>query len=127
MRGNPPRLEGVALGALAVNPANILVSFHFSTQATRDTLRADGTSIFDKKALQIFDDARLQWEFLPDNVNELIAMAKKEPGKLAFASSGAGASTQSTCPESSAAVRAFASGIGKSTILSTLGTRALSQ
>jgi len=45
----------------------------FNVGITRDTLRADGTSIFDKKALQIFDDARLQWEFLPDNVNELIA------------------------------------------------------
>ena len=45
----------------------------FNVGITRDTLRADGTSIFDKKALQIFDDAQLQWEFLPDNVNELIA------------------------------------------------------
>jgi hypothetical protein len=35
-----------ALGALAVNPANILVSFHFSTQATRDTLRALGLIMF---------------------------------------------------------------------------------
>ena len=32
-------------------------------------------------------------DFPAKNVNELIAMAKKEPGKLAFASSGAGAST----------------------------------
>src|SRR5678816_2399597 len=40
---------------------------------TRDTLRADGTSIFDKAALRIFDDAKLQWEFLPDDVKELTA------------------------------------------------------
>ena len=39
-----------ALGALAVNPANILVSFHFSTQATRDTLRALGQIIFNPLA-----------------------------------------------------------------------------
>ena len=45
----------------------------FKVGITRDTLRADGTSIFDKKALQIFDAAKLQWEFLPDNVTELTA------------------------------------------------------
>ncbi|HUQ09136.1 MAG TPA: hypothetical protein VM146_02385 [Steroidobacteraceae bacterium] len=31
-----------ALGAAAVNPANVIVSFHFSTQATRDTMRILG-------------------------------------------------------------------------------------
>ena len=41
--------------------------------------------------------------------------------------SGGGASIQSTWPERSAAVRVLASGIGSSTILSSLGTRALSQ
>src|SRR5476649_1887233 len=41
--------------------------------------------------------------------------------------SGAGASIQSTCPERSAAVRVAASGIGNSTILSSFGTRVLSQ
>src|SRR5476649_887385 len=41
--------------------------------------------------------------------------------------SGAGASIQSTWPERSAAVRVAASGIGSSTILSSFGTRALSQ
>ena len=46
---------------------------------------------------------------------------------ISLTASGAGASTQSTWPDSSAAVRALASGIGSSTILSTLGTRALSQ
>lgn len=30
------------LGAAAVNPANVIVSFHFSTQATRDTMRILG-------------------------------------------------------------------------------------
>ena len=45
----------------------------FRVGITRDTLRADGTSIFDKQALQIFDDAKLQWEFLADNVKELTA------------------------------------------------------
>jgi len=45
----------------------------FRIGITRDTLRADGTSIFDKRALQIFDDAKLPWEFIPDNVKELTA------------------------------------------------------
>jgi phosphoglycerate dehydrogenase-like enzyme len=45
----------------------------FNVGITRDTLRADGTSIFDKRALQIFDDAGLAWEFIPDNVKELTA------------------------------------------------------
>src|SRR4026209_629033 len=45
----------------------------FSVGITRDTLRADGTSIFDTRALEIFDAANLQWEFLPDNVKELTA------------------------------------------------------
>src|SRR5690349_15081663 len=31
-----------ALGAAAVNPANAIISFHFSTQATRDTMRILG-------------------------------------------------------------------------------------
>ncbi|HTU67887.1 MAG TPA: hypothetical protein VMF52_18205 [Steroidobacteraceae bacterium] len=34
-----------ALGPLALNPANIIVSFHFSTQATQDTLRILGQMI----------------------------------------------------------------------------------
>jgi hypothetical protein len=39
-----------ALGALALNPANIIVSFHFTTVATRDTLRALGLTIFNPAA-----------------------------------------------------------------------------
>jgi dienelactone hydrolase len=35
-----------ALGAAAVNPANVIVSFHFSTQATRDTMRVLGQLTF---------------------------------------------------------------------------------
>jgi len=35
-----------ALGALALNPANIIISMHFSTVATRDTLRALGGLMF---------------------------------------------------------------------------------
>src|SRR5262245_48271564 len=46
----------------------------FTVGITRDTLRADGTSIFDEEALQIFDAAKLPWEFLPDNVKELTAV-----------------------------------------------------
>src|SRR6266436_5014773 len=46
---------------------------------------------------------------------------------ISATASGAGASTQSTWPDSKAAVRAFASGIGSSTILSTLGMRSLFQ
>jgi D-3-phosphoglycerate dehydrogenase len=45
----------------------------FKVGITRDTLRADGTSIFDQRALRIFDEAKLQWEFIPDNVKELTA------------------------------------------------------
>ena len=45
----------------------------FRVGITRDTLRADGTSIFDPRALQIVDEAKLQWEFIPDNVKELTA------------------------------------------------------
>jgi hypothetical protein len=39
-----------ALGAAAVNPANVLVSFHFTTVATNDTLRALGLTIFNPAA-----------------------------------------------------------------------------
>jgi hypothetical protein len=39
-----------ALGPLALNPANIIVTFHFSTLATRDTLRALGLMIFNPAA-----------------------------------------------------------------------------
>ncbi|HEY3157517.1 MAG TPA: hydroxyacid dehydrogenase [Vicinamibacterales bacterium] len=45
----------------------------FTVGITRDTLRADGTSIFDQRALQMLDEAKLQWEFIPDNVKELTA------------------------------------------------------
>jgi phosphoglycerate dehydrogenase-like enzyme len=48
-------------------------SDQFRVGITRDTLRADGTSIFDKRALQIFDDAKLSWEFISDDVKELTA------------------------------------------------------
>ena len=46
----------------------------FRVGITRDTLRADGTSIFDQRALRIFDEATLPWEFIPDNVKELTAV-----------------------------------------------------
>src|ERR1041384_4150183 len=39
----------------------------FTIGITRDVVRADGTSIFDKRALQIFDEATLAWEFIADN------------------------------------------------------------
>ena len=42
--GNP------ALGPLALSPANVIVSFHFTTVATRDTLRALGLTIFNPAA-----------------------------------------------------------------------------
>src|SRR5262245_45242064 len=45
----------------------------FKVGITRDTLRADGTSIFDKSALRLLDAAQLQWEFIADNVRELTA------------------------------------------------------
>ena len=43
----------------------------FRIGITRDTLREDGTSIFDPLALEIFDREHLQWEFLHENVREL--------------------------------------------------------
>jgi D-3-phosphoglycerate dehydrogenase len=45
----------------------------FRIGITRDVQRADGTTVFDKRALQIFDDAKLRWEFIADNVKELTA------------------------------------------------------
>ncbi len=45
----------------------------FRIGITRDTLREDGTSIFDPLALEIFDREHLQWEFLHENVRELTA------------------------------------------------------
>ncbi len=39
-----------ALGPLALSPANVIVSFHFTTVATRDTLRALGLTIFNPLA-----------------------------------------------------------------------------
>ncbi len=45
----------------------------FRVGITRDTLRADGTSIFDPAALQVFDDPRYECEFLEDNTKELTA------------------------------------------------------
>ena len=48
-------------------------SDQFRVGITRDTLRADGTSIFDQGALRILDEATLPWEFIADNVKELTA------------------------------------------------------
>ena len=45
----------------------------FTVGITRDTLRADGTSIFDREATQILERAGLKWEFLADDVKELTA------------------------------------------------------
>ena len=43
----------------------------FRVGITRDTLRADGTSMFDRRALEILAGQRYEWEFLADAVNEL--------------------------------------------------------
>ena len=45
----------------------------FRIGITRDTLRADGTSIFDRRALDLFADPQLEYEFIADNVKELTA------------------------------------------------------
>jgi len=45
----------------------------FRIGITRDTLREDGSSIFDRRALEIFSDPRFEWEFLPESVKELTA------------------------------------------------------
>ena len=43
----------------------------FRIGITRDTLREDGTSIFDPRVLEIFDREHLEWEFIRENVREL--------------------------------------------------------
>jgi D-3-phosphoglycerate dehydrogenase len=45
----------------------------FRIGITRDTLRADGTSIFDRRALDLFADPQFEYEFIADNVKELTA------------------------------------------------------
>jgi D-3-phosphoglycerate dehydrogenase len=45
----------------------------FRIGITRDTLRADGTSIFDTRALELLADPQFEHEFLADNVKELTA------------------------------------------------------
>ena len=45
----------------------------FKVGITRDTQRADGTSIFDPAALEIFRQAGLDAEFLADDVKEVTA------------------------------------------------------
>src|SRR3981081_389217 len=50
-----------------------MASEKFRIGITRDTLREDGTSIFDKRALQLFADPPCEWEFLAENVKELTA------------------------------------------------------
>jgi phosphoglycerate dehydrogenase-like enzyme len=45
----------------------------FRIGITRDTLRADGTSIFDRRALDLFADSQFEHEFIADNVKELTA------------------------------------------------------
>ena len=49
------------------------MSTPFRVGITRDTLRADGVSIFDPAALTILERAGLQWEFIADDVRELTA------------------------------------------------------
>ena len=50
-----------------------MASQTFRIGITRDVVRADGTSIFDKRALQIFDEAQLPWEFIADDAKALTA------------------------------------------------------
>ena len=45
----------------------------FRVGITRDTLRDDGTSIFDPQALRMFDNPQCEWEFIAENVKELTA------------------------------------------------------
>ena len=45
----------------------------FRVGLTRDTLRDDGTPIFDPGLLELFDRQGVVWEFLPDHVRELTA------------------------------------------------------
>ena len=46
---------------------------NFRVGITRDTLRDDGTPIFDPQALRLFDNPQCEWEFIPENVKELTA------------------------------------------------------
>ncbi len=45
----------------------------FRVGITRDTLREDGTPIFDPRALQMFEQPGIEWEFIADTVKELTA------------------------------------------------------
>ena len=45
----------------------------FCVGITRDTLRDDGTPIFDPLALRMFDNPQCEWEFIAENVKELTA------------------------------------------------------
>ena len=49
------------------------MSAPFLVGITRDTLRPDGTSIFDREATQLLERAGLKWEFIADDVKELTA------------------------------------------------------
>jgi len=50
-----------------------MTSITFRIGITRDTLRDDGTPIFDPRALQMFDNPQFDWEFIAENVKELTA------------------------------------------------------
>jgi len=43
----------------------------FRVGITRDTLKADGSPLFDQSSLAILDDPRIEWEFLPQMEAEL--------------------------------------------------------
>ena len=45
----------------------------FRIGITRDVMREDGTPVFDPRALEIFNDPRVAWEFIPENTKELTA------------------------------------------------------
>jgi D-3-phosphoglycerate dehydrogenase len=45
----------------------------FRIGITRDTLRDDGEPLFDRRALQMFDNPQCEWEFIAENVKELTA------------------------------------------------------
>ena len=43
----------------------------FRVGITRDTMKSDGTPIFDASCLKILDDPRIEWEWLPEIEAEL--------------------------------------------------------
>jgi len=67
----------------------------FRVGITRDTLRDDGKSIFDPRALQLLEQAHIEWEFIADNVKELTSAHAAQYDALSVLNPRVSASTLS--------------------------------